>query len=121
MSGVWFALDDSGTAHHAARVARLEQDAPVRPPPCRSTLSADTRGPIGQTCSKRPAPRPLDGSSPGQATAARRAAMKRALVLPAVLLTLPLVALFSARPPSVHSETAATYVGSETCKGCHED
>ncbi len=45
--------------------------------------------------------------------------MKRALVLPAVLLTLPLVALVSARPPSAHA--APTYVGSETCKGCHED
>src|SRR5512142_2020305 len=45
--------------------------------------------------------------------------MERALVLPVVLLTLPLVALVSARPPSAHA--APTYVGSETCKGCHED
>ena len=47
--------------------------------------------------------------------------MKRAWVLPAVLLTLPLVALLGARPPSLHSEPSATYVGSETCKGCHEE
>ncbi len=47
--------------------------------------------------------------------------MKRALALPAVLLTLPLVALLSARPPALHSEPAATYVGSETCKDCHEE
>jgi DmsE family decaheme c-type cytochrome len=43
------------------------------------------------------------------------------MVLPAVLLTLPLVALLSAWPPSLHSEPTGKYVGSETCKGCHEE
>jgi DmsE family decaheme c-type cytochrome len=47
--------------------------------------------------------------------------MKRAMVLPAVLLTLSMVALGSARPPSILAQSTAKYVGTETCKGCHED
>jgi DmsE family decaheme c-type cytochrome len=48
--------------------------------------------------------------------------MRGAWALPAVSLPAALlVALLSARPPSVLADPAATYVGSETCKGCHEE